>query len=129
MNRQTQRHINRMKNVLRAVEEAPKPEDFDMQRFGYITSKECGTPACAFGQYAFRRDLQITFTLNKEGGVLSSWGDPVSFYEEVASHFGITGREIMNLFDTDGCNNAGEDRQQVIAYIKQFILDKWGVTA
>jgi len=129
MNRQTERYIKRMQNVVLAIKETPKPENFSMEIFGHHTNNECGSPACALGHYAYRRDLQKTFILNKKGTVTAGNDNCTIFVSGpfVTSHFGINSSEAKELFWPNGCNSAGTDREQVIAYIHDFIIQKWGV--
>jgi len=138
MNRQTQRYVNRMNNVVRALEEAPKVSEgdryllgsgFNMDIYGYKTDNICGSPGCAAGHYAFRRDLQKTFILNKEGNVEVRNDAEIDNWPAITEHFGITDQETYRLFDTDGCDNAGTDRYAAIEYIKNFIFSKWEVAA
>lgn len=103
----------RLLDVARACREAPKPNDFTMERFG----NQCGTPACALGHYAMRTDLQDRFTLVKpaedymwpmlefDGQV--QWCDG----EDICEWFGITQDEAIELFASTGCTGyvPGED--------------------
>jgi len=127
MNRKTQRYVNRMNNVVRALEKAPNPDDFDMALYGYSTEDKCGSPACTLGHYAFRRDLQKTFLLQKDGNLtLRNDNGLGAWVGDASPHFGITFTEAIDLFDIDGCNDAGTDRKQAIKYIANFIKQKWG---
>ena len=124
MNRQTQRHIKRMQNVVRALEEAPEPDRFTMAYFGH----RCGTPACAFGHYAARTDLQKTYRMDKRGQILMNSGVEMGGWStSLCPHFGISYQEADDLFEVNGCNFAQDNRQRAIAFIKKFIIKKWGV--
>ena len=132
MNRQTQRYVNRMNNVVRAIKEAPKQSSpstgFNMSTYGYFTEDKCGSPACALGHYAFRRDLQKTFLLDKSANVLLRNGLGLGSWDDsIAPHFGITVAEAIKLFDVDGCDNAETNREHAIRYIASFIKQKWGM--
>ncbi len=130
MNRQTQRHVNRMNNLVRSIEEAPVPSLFNMSTYGYFTKDECGSPSCALGHYAFRRDLQKTFLLNKDGDITLRDGSDAGLWEQnIAPHFGITSNEAEELFEISGCDYAAGNRTAAIDYIKKFINRKWGVLA
>lgn len=99
----------RLLNVAKALRESPKPDHFTMSRYA-----DCGTPACAFGHYAARTDLQSAFIFDPQRG-----GDymPVRnarHPEEsvnhgcdlVRIHFDITDAEASRLF---GCESEAED--------------------
>ena len=93
-----------------------------MDYFGNYEARTCGTPACALGNYAFRRDLQKTFRLNGNNVLLSSGsdcfcGDP---WEEVKEHFGISEKQADELFDQGGCGNA-KTHLQAAKYIEEFV--------
>lgn len=96
----------RLLNVAKALREAIHPEQFDMERHVH----PCGTPACAFGHYAAREDLQDEFSINttndptrcrSEGvhwratgeGLFNGYAD-----RRVLRHFGITDRQAEELF-------------------------------
>ena len=122
MNRQTQRYIKRMQNVVRALEEAPEPDNFSMQMYGH----PCGAPACVLGHYAARTDLQKTFTLDAIGDVRTNDGSLLgSWQNNACPHFGISSVEAFDLFDSDGCDFA-QTPAEAIAYVKEFIIKKWG---
>jgi hypothetical protein len=58
--------IKRLENLIIATKEAPRAS-FDMNAFIHDDKNEpelCGTPACVFGNYVARRDLQRAFKFN-----------------------------------------------------------------
>lgn len=104
-------------NVARALRESPAPNRFTMSMFGH----SCGTPACALGHYAARRDLQHTFQLDSgalryadgAGGV---WLNSIT----VREHFDLTSEQIDTLFDEHGCDNA-QTAEQAALFIEYFV--------
>lgn len=113
----------RLLNVVRALHEDPDPENFTMARevWGGMRSRfgarpECGTPGCAFGHYAARRDLQDAFAIDRQGAFGASirevtfggeFGRGVYYCSDsVARHFGLSEGEIDDLFGPDGCGGA-----------------------
>jgi len=123
----------RLLNVATALRQARNPANFTMGRYGYknpdlSASSSCGTPACALGHYAFRRDLQRAFQLN-EGELATSSGQWIDFGEyKVLEHFGINGSESFDLFSARGCDNAKTAIQAAI-YIEKFLDRKGWVAA
>lgn len=110
----------RLLKVAQALRESPAPKRFYQGKFAH----SCGTPACAFGHYAARRDLQKTFKLNVND-VGTDWvtkdGRPVWYDEEsVTSHFGITEDQGRELFSSQGCGNA-QTPKQAARYIERFV--------
>lgn len=120
---------DRLLAVARALRESPAPEKFTMEEYGY----GCNTPACAFGHYAARADLQGAFALDKDGWPILVNG-PAVYYPSpvVLRHFGITGDEAAELFagpefDDDGeavrdggCGGAKTARAAA-EYIEEFV--------
>jgi hypothetical protein len=115
---------------------------FTMKQYGYespythdpaleenIHLNTCGTPACAMGHYAARRDLQRSFWLDPDGEMkLAGRGGSIknndSFEEscgdDYAKHFSITERQADMLFGGEGCGNA-ETPKEAADYISSFI--------
>jgi hypothetical protein len=112
---------DRLLLVARALRESKHPEDFRMVQYG----NDCGTPACAFGHYAAREDLQDKFTLDAEGDtvLVGRRARPVSFVcfdsKVVLDHFGIDIAAARRLFGHDGCGNA-ETTIEAAEYIERF---------
>lgn len=111
----------RLLNVAKALRESKYPTRFSMRRFG----DDCGTPACALGHYAVRRDLQGIFTLNKTGYLRRIKGreDGVSGVTDstILRHFGITHKQAFELFRGDsGCGGA-LTTTQAADYIEKFV--------
>lgn len=106
--------------VAKALRESPNPADFIMRRFGY----DCGTPACALGHYAFRKDLQKIFKLNRSGYVARTVnGKDINGIEDpaVLKHFGITPEQTQLLFNgSSGCGCA-ETADSAAVYIERFV--------
>jgi hypothetical protein len=99
----------RLLDVARACREAPEPEKFTMENF----ANACGTPACALGNYAVRRDLQDKFELNTSDYYRVPWlffdGHPSSYhYREVTEWFGISYADAEELFSAAGCGGRVE---------------------
>lgn len=111
----------RLLNVVKALRETSRPERFDMGRWGGF----CGTPACAIGHYAARRDLQRTFSLSFWRGKLKVRGDRPA-YPEISTHFGITDMEATELFGTRGCLDA-QTVDEAIPYIEAFVERKFPI--
>lgn len=99
----------RLLNVAKALRESKNPDMFNMNAYGSY----CGTPACAFGHYAARRDLQDTFEFKPEKGpytcvfLISNHEESITHANKaVLDHFGITGAEAARLF---GCESEAEE--------------------
>lgn len=129
----------RLLNVALALRNSPEPEDFTMNLF----VRECGTPGCALGHYAARRDLQRAFKLVSYIG--EHWNFAAGSYQptikydiaratdahnrqsslghdsaEVLEHFGITGHEAEELFGPFGCGDA-RAAKRAAGYIERFV--------
>jgi hypothetical protein len=130
-------HVKRLLNVARALEESPKPKAFSMVMYGYNgallagpdfeTAPACGTPACAFGHYASRRDLQRRFRLKSDGGVMTGKRGE-SVIVAGSEHFGLNDpsepySDWDELFAVDGCGNA-KTAKQAARYIRKFVARK-----
>lgn len=116
----------RLLNVARALRESKVPKDFSMACF----VNDCGTPACALGHYASRRDLQREFDLTDTGAVCNSDGLKVrvgslilDWLGDALPHFGLSPRETSELFTGDGCGNA-KTVKQAARYIERFVARK-----
>jgi hypothetical protein len=119
-------HKKRLLNVARALRESPKPEKFDMTRFAI---GECGTPACALGHYAARRDLQRVLKLKLGESWFGPWWAIASTKTNrqislngtlLQKHFGISARNLDELFEGDGCGKANT-AIQAAKYIDSFV--------
>lgn len=109
---------NRLLNVAVALREAKHPKRFKMEDWGGL----CGTPHCALGHYAVRRDLQTTFSLNLIGNLRSQgqrWR-----WEDIICHFGISDGEASSLFGTFGCGDA-QNPKEAVRFIEDFVARKW----
>lgn len=121
-------HRTRLLNVAKALRESPKPEKFDMSDVIH----SCGTPACAFGHYAWRTDLQQEFAPKLIGDmwwdvVFTSNGEHCKYYgPEVREHFGLNHEELDELFEETGCGGA-KTSVEAAEYIEAFIARKYPV--
>lgn len=125
----------RLLNVAKALRETKFVAEFDMSR--HVT--ECGTPACAFGNYAARYDLQDTFitfaTTDRAAGILTRIDGKYAGYtsDAVLDHFDITSEESNELFgsgrdrlDDEDSTYGRLDRtcktpEEAAAYIERFV--------
>lgn len=99
----------RLLNVARALRESPNPDQFTMQTY----SKGCGTPACAFGHYCHRTDLQSEFRLDPNGVPIDVQDTyEVGYYRgKTLEHFDITEDQSELLFaapDESYCDMSDE---------------------
>lgn len=118
----------RLLNVAKALRESKNPNEFCMAR--HVNA--CGTPACAFGHYAARSDLQSWFTINTttdpyrfpdQGVYVVVGGEAVSIcydHEIVHTHFDLDKETIEQLFSQRGCNWAGT-AIEAAEYIERFV--------
>ena len=130
-------HAQRLLDVARATRETPVPDNFTMRYFG-----QCGSPACALGNYAVRRDLQDVFYLCRHSEEYArdakAYGlDEKLFIRLVADdclvscgggmvqqYFGISEFEAIELFSVTGCARA-QTPEAAAAYIEAFVARKW----
>lgn len=120
----------RLLNVAKALRESKAAKEFTM---GNYCDPECGTPHCALGHYASRRDLQRllkltafaygvddwSFDITTVDGGLTGYDAPV-----VLDHFGITEEEAGGLFNgDDGCGGA-KTPKQAARFIERFVARK-----
>lgn len=113
----------RLLNVARALRESPAPDQFRMSRF----FNSCGTPACAWGHYCSRTDLQSEFVIPRDtlsvGPALpkttDGWAAGMSSgFIEI--HLDISEDEMIELFDSDGCGGA-KTAIEAAEYIEDFV--------
>ena len=124
-------HERRLRNVIRALEESPNPKAFTMScfvngdEFDYRTGGNhfCGTPACALGHYAARRDLQREFRVITDHNGVRYLEDPMSAIDKSMKHFGLRDLEFQELFGAEGCGDA-KTTKKAIRYIEKFIERK-----
>ena len=136
------RQAQRLLRVAKALRESPNPKAFTMEC--YVQGDEFGgTPACALGHYAARRDLQHMFTFIKNPkrcNANSSYAKLVTYqymkdrkniqYNNIEcdifyvtyiqKYFGITSNDMIELFGPTGCNNA-KTPIQAAKYIERFV--------
>jgi hypothetical protein len=107
----------RLLDVARACRETKSPEGFTMDRF----ANQCGTPACALGNYAVRTDLQKDFSLDP------TWFPDLRFQGKPTWHNGPLVREYFDidhddaekLFGPYGCG--GSDPIKAAEFIEYFV--------
>ena len=144
--REILRNKSRLLNVAKSLREAPVPKAFNMAMWVHDdvhklqdgTKFDCGTPACALGHYASRRDLQKTFEIqvsstdlgfgetekraklvDTKTGSRVYFGDTVGGFT-VEKHFGITTEQAEELFGESGCGNA-KTPKDAAKYIENFV--------
>lgn len=108
----------RLLNVSRALRESKNPELFTMARYGH----GCGTPGCALGHYAARRDMQSDFILTNRGDLEASV-EGLNEYQTVTAalrHFDIDREQEEKLFGSNGCGNA-KTPNEAAGFIEQFV--------
>lgn len=116
----------RFRNLIRATRDASS-EHFDMNRYAH---NGCGSPACVLGNYAARRDLQRTINLDLSGPIewikIRDNTGRVIWYDSptILDHFGITFREFIDLFASNGCDSAGKNQDRAVAYLESFLERK-----
>lgn len=114
----------RLLNVAKALREAPNPKQFTMLRFGRSGANRCGTPCCALGHYAARKDLQQTFALNANGQLCRADDPRLGFIgidnPLVQEHFDISLGQTGELFDSEGCDSA-TTVERAAQYIENFV--------
>lgn len=118
----------RLLNVAKSLRESPQPNVFAMH-----TYHRCGTPACAVGHYAARRDLQSFMQIapESETGKLrfGVWGATrlatgMNAYDSaLTTHFGINSLEVDELFGADGCADA-RTANDAAEYIELWVADR-----
>jgi len=115
----------RLLNVAKALWESKNPEKFDMD---HHIHHECGTPACAFGHYAARQDLQDAFRIVFDGQWRCHWIETTDGKNEnvwwddecVRKHFDISEKEARMLFFARGCGGA-KTPVEAAKYIERFV--------
>jgi hypothetical protein len=128
-------HQKRLLNVAKALRESANPEAFTMEWFvhgdteqrdqGRVSPFSCGTPACAIGHYAARRDLQRELKIVVREGdaeVVDSRRLPATCWS-VHEHFGVTPDESRDLFAYAGCGGA-KTPKAAARYIERFVARK-----
>lgn len=118
----------RLLNVARALRESKNPEQFTMLR--HVNT--CGTPACAFGHYAARADLQDEFSINTQEDPCRFAADGVYHHRDglkvpcgfdelaVLKHFDLSLAAVEDLFGGCGCNDA-KTPLEAAEYIERFV--------
>jgi hypothetical protein len=114
---------DRLLLVAKALRESPDPSDFTMD----IYAHSCGSPACALGHYAHRRDLQDKVFLSEFGFLRPARGRHIDFnaFRWAQKHFEIEKRAVDELFDAGGCGNA-QTALEAALYIEDFVARTGG---
>lgn len=103
--------------VARALRESPNPELFTMNDYTH----PCGKPACAFGHYAFRTDLQHVFWIDDTTHCVTAGHSDLDYVAR--AHFDLTQDELDELFGTRGCGNA-VTAIEAAQYIERFVEER-----
>lgn len=112
-------HKERLLNVAKALRESENPKQFSMRR----EMNDCGTPACAWGHYCARDDLQRTFTMDRDGYAYTADAGGFTYQHAlVREHFGITEDQAVELFSQDGCGDA-KTAIAAAEYIERFVAE------
>lgn len=134
----TEEGANRLLDVARALRDASrKGWSLEMGRYGksqqfaegslaeYVTEQNCGTPACALGHYAVRRDLQKILHLDRDGAFVFAGLDVCASYtnRQLQEYFQLNEDESEELFSSWGCNRA-QTALQAAKYIEAFVERK-----
>lgn len=91
-----------------------------------VFASSCGTPACALGHWAAAHRRRWYF---EDRWGISALIRPVLIRTEetgiaaAESEFQVSVREVLELFDTDGCGNA-RTAKQAARYIRRFVARK-----
>ena len=111
----------RLMRVVQALRESKTPEHaFSMDR--YIT-RACGSPSCALGHYASRKDLQQGFDLDNTGNLLVNGKFVHSYSPLISDHFGIGQGDTERLFSAAGCDYA-KTATEAADFIENFVRRK-----
>lgn len=104
-------------DVAQACRETQYPGNFTMAMY----ADSCGTPGCALGNYAARKDLQNVLSLSKEGNLVSRCRHAQLGW--LLDWFGINPGEWSSLFGLHGCNRA-QTASDAAEYIERFVSQK-----
>jgi hypothetical protein len=116
--------LDRLRKVVQALREVPREQKSKFTMVCFVHS--CGTPGCALGHFAARRDLQRAFKIVKSVG---RHGQPIAraYYRgdwdllyASRDYFGLSCTEAEDLFGTRGCGDA-KTPIQAARYIERFI--------
>jgi hypothetical protein len=117
-----------LRNVARALRESPDPSKFCMEAY----FNGCGTPACAWGHYVARPDLnggryrpkRFVTSITSYTSTVGLDGLTRAYPWAVADEeFGLTEEETDELFSEEGCGWA-QTPNEAADYIEAFIEDK-----
>lgn len=109
----------RLLNVAKALRESPNPEQFSMG----TEVHGCGAPACAWGHYAARRDLQDVAKIERRPGTDVFDTAPSYCSDVVIEHFDISWDEWSQLFSAaEGCGRANT-ALEAAEFIERFVAE------
>lgn len=119
----------RLLNVARSLRESAAPRKFTMMGYGH-----CGTPQCALGHYAYRRDLQDVFSLGRAeqgeddpalvGGRYVIQNGVSCSSQAIREHFHLSQPQASELFSGSGCKRASTPIEAAL-YIEAFAERRW----
>lgn len=115
--------LDRLRKVVRALREVPPEEKSEFTMAHYV--HDCGTPACALGHFAARRDLQRAFKIVKRASCTRGtyaqalYGNDSDLLSS-GDYFGLERAQMNELFGPAGCDDA-ETPLQAARYIERFI--------
>lgn len=119
-----QEQAKRLRDVARALREAPDPAQFDMGTFFH----SCKSPACAAGHYALRPDLHGgRVTVKQQPGSKYDYPshtvpeiDGYNWFYGAREYFGLTRAGVDELFYEGGCGMA-RTAAEAADYIEAFV--------
>lgn len=114
--------LDRLRKVVRALREVPPEQKSEFTMVHYV--HDCGTPACALGHFAARRDLQRVFKIfpNRSPSRKAEARYRGNDWDLLSSgdYFGLERAQMNELFGPAGCDDA-ETPLQAARYIERFI--------
>jgi len=116
-------HKKRLLNVAKACRETKFPKAFTMSQYTRMEGDwPCGTPGCALGNYAARRDLQRGFLIDSYGNARDRVCG-LGLLPAAERHFGLAFGEVHRLFGPNGCGSA-KTAKQAARFIENFVKRK-----
>lgn len=127
----------RLLDMVRALREAQEDPHFVKDFTMHLFVNQCGTPGCALGHYAYRRDLQSMFILSKPNNDDTGlhYANAFDYHrpdrpwirfgdDTLLNYFDITIDEAEQLFEAHGCGGA---RTPLAAadFIDAFVARRW----
>jgi hypothetical protein len=105
--------------LLEAADIAERNADYDQRWF----IQPCGTPGCLLGGYAAAHPERWEF-LDGVIPVLKGGDSAEDYLDAVTSEFNLKSWEWTELFEREGCNNAGTDGKKAAAYVRKFVEER-----